>query len=578
MAELIVTLVALLVAFTALVALVVQGSSLRSGASVRQRLEAELRAAEASLADMLAIASDAIVTVDEEQRIIRFNRGAEKTFGYRADDVIGRSLEMLKPVRFRAPADAPAAVPAEAVEAVRRMSDRREIRGLRADGTEFPAEAWTSKLASDLGETCTLVLRDITPQRHAEENDRFLMGAVSALAHTHAFDDTARAIVDLPIPKLADISLLDVVVAAGPLLRVASTRHRPDLSAAMEAVANHRVTDDSPWPGIDAIRRNRSEVVDHIDAEWLDAHVDAAAVAGWRALGAQSMLFVPLSVAGETFGVLTLARVGPAGFDAEACALAEAYGAAAANALTMTRLREAAREASRSSDETLRMISHDLRNPLAAIGMCARAFRDAAELDATSRTELLTTILESTSSMNQLIEDLVDVRNIERGRLSLDVTLQEPALLVQRAAHQFAVDAAKVGITLETKTSSDLRLVPADGARILQVFGNLLRNAIQYTPRAGRIEIGVDGSDAEITFTVRDTGAGIRAEDQPFVFAQHWRVGQTAGPAPGNGGRGLGLTIAKGIVEAHGGRIWVESEPGLGSTVRFTIPQTDGAG
>ncbi|HEY5062555.1 MAG TPA: ATP-binding protein, partial [Gemmatimonadaceae bacterium] len=160
--------------------------------------------------------------------------------------------------------------------------------------------------------------------------------------------------------------------------------------------------------------------------------------------------------------------------------------------------------------------------------------------------------------------------NIERGQFSLDVSAQEPSQLALQALHMFEVEATERGIALEARLPTNLPLAAADGARVVQVLGNLVRNAIKFTPRGGKVVIGIESRDRALVFSVADTGAGISGADQSKVFDRYWQAT--------NGARtrsaGLGLSIAKGIVEAHGGRLWVESKLGAGSTFAFTVPQT----
>jgi PAS domain S-box-containing protein len=553
-----------------LVLLVVQQIYVRSRLREQQRIQEELRASEAKFSGILAIAADAIITVDQTQRIVHFNRGAEEIFGHTAKDAIGRHLAVLLPPRFRDTHEAHMERFAKSAVTARRMGERREIFGLRADGTEFPAEASISKLVAPDGILFTVVLRDITTQKRAEEDERFLAGAATDLGQTLAVEATMCAIVDLPIPRLADACLLDVVGPGNVFRRVSSTRQRGELSAALKALEARPLTYDSPSPIVDAIRRNRREAVDLVDEEWLEGNADSAEIPHWQALGARSLLILPLHAAGETLGALTLIRADAGGFDAERRAIADKYAISAATTLTNARLYDAARQANRARDEVLGVVSHDLRNPISAIAMCARVLRENPPTDAAARKELLGTISESTEWMNRLIEDLLDVASIERGQLSLEVRPQEPSQLALRALHMFEVEAAEHGIALEARLPTNLPLAAADGARVVQVLGNLLRNAIKFTPRNGQVTIAVEPRDTGLMFVVTDTGPGITAENQRRVFDRYW---QASGGARTRGS-GLGLSIAKGIVEAHGGRVWVESEVGKGSTFAFTIPQT----
>ncbi len=555
--------------------LVAQQLFVRSRLREQGRIEAELRASEAKFSGILAIAADAIITVDQSQRIVHFNHGAEQMFGYKASDAIGRHLAILIPPRFRATHDAHVEAFARSPVTARRMGERREIFGLRSNGQEFPAEASISKLVTPDGLLLTVVLRDTTVQRRAEEDERFLSGTTGELSNTLAVDATERAIVDLPIPRLADAVLLDLVEpqgqSGGAFRRVASTRQHAALATGIEALALHRITPDSPSPIVDVIRRGRPELVEAIDDEWLESSADPEASPHWRAIGASSILVLPL-IAGDTRAALTLIRTdGNHSFDAQQRALGEKFAQVAATALQNAQLYDAARHANRARDEVLGIVSHDLRNPLSAISMCARVLEESPPNDEAARRELLATIRESTEWMNRLIEDLLDVSNIERGRLSLEVRPEEPSQLALQALHMFEVEANEHGIALEAKLPTNMPLVVADRARVVQVLSNLLRNAIKFTPRGGRIDIGAESRERSVVFSVTDTGPGISPEKQARVFDRYWQSSVGARQR----GAGLGLSIAKGIVEAHGGRIWVRSVPGQGSEFAFTIPQAE---
>jgi signal transduction histidine kinase len=251
--------------------------------------------------------------------------------------------------------------------------------------------------------------------------------------------------------------------------------------------------------------------------------------------------------------------------------LGEKFAASAATALQNARLYDVARHATLARDEVLGVVSHDLRNPLSAISMCARVLEDSLAHDDTERRELLGTIRESTQWMNHLIEDLLDVSNIERGKLALEVRAEEPSHLALQALHMFDVESKDHGVTLDARLPTNVPLVAADRSRIVQVLANLLRNALKFTPRDGHVVIAVEPRETEVVFSVTDTGIGISAEKQARVFDRYWQSSAGARQR----GAGLGLSIAKGIVEAHGGRIWVRSVPGEGSEFAFTVPQAD---
>ncbi len=566
-----------LVAGVALALLVAQQVFVRSRLGAQRQTEDELRASEAKFSGILAIAADAIITIDHEQRIVHFNSGAEEMFGYKAGEAIGRHLAILLPPRFRAVHDKHIEEFARSPVTARRMGERREIFGLRSDGTEFPAEASISKLVTPDGLLFTVVLRDTTVPRRAEEDERFLAGASGDLANTLAVDATERAVVDLPIPHLADAAILDLAIhtpAGDAFRRVVSTRQRADLTAALDALGRCPLTPDSPVPIVDVIRRGRPEMVDAIDDDWLEANVDPEVILHWRDIGAKSLLMVPLN-AGAIRGALTLIQAGGSRpFDRQQRALGEKFAVVAANALQNARLYDDARQANRARDEMLGVVSHDLRNPLSAISMCARVMEESPPSDEAARRELLETIRDSSEWMNRLIEDLLDVSNIERGRLSLEFRSEDASQLALQTLHMFEVEAKAHHIALETSLPTNLPLVSADRARVIQVLSNLVRNALKFTADGGRIVIAVEPKARDVVFSVADNGKGIPVEQQARVFERYWQSSVGARER----GAGLGLSIAKGIVEAHGGRIRVHSVPGEGSEFTFTIPQAEPRG
>jgi len=478
-------------------------------------------------------------------------------------------LNILIPARYRAGHDAHMERFARAPETARRMGERRAIFGLRSNGTEFPAEASISKLVAPDGILFTVVMRDITDQKRKEEDERFLADAARELVQTLDLATTVRTIADLPVPRLADACIVDLVPETGDAMRrTASTRQRAELTPALEALAAHPLTYDSPSPIIDAIRRNRPEVAEHIDDDWYEANADLDAVPHWQALAARSIMILPLFAAGETFGAVTLLRTDERAYDAEARSLADKFAALAATTLENVRLYGVVQRANHARDEVLGIVSHDLRNPLSAIAMCARVLEENPPNAPAERVAMLHTIRESTEWMNRLIQDLLDVASIERGGLSLEIRPLEPSQLVLQARHMFELEAHENGIALDVDLPTGLPLVAGDGGRIVQVLGNLVRNAIKFTPSGGRIVLSAARRDGAVEFAVKDSGRGISSENQTRIFDRYWQSSDGARAR----GSGLGLSIAKGIVEAHGGHIRLESARDAGSLFAFTVP------
>jgi PAS domain S-box-containing protein len=233
------------------------------------------------------------------------------------------------------------------------------------------------------------------------------------------------------------------------------------------------------------------------------------------------------------------------------------------------RRRAEAEAAVRSRDEVLSIVSHDLRNPVSTVAMSASLLKDPEiPLTEEQRHTQLDVIARSAQRMNRLIQDLLDVARIEGGRLTITCRCEAPAALAAEACEAFRPIAAEKSQTLDCNVEPDLHPVYVDRDRVLQVLSNYLNNAIKFTPTGGCISARVERTeDGGVRFAVSDTGPGIAPENLPRVFTRFWQVKRTA-----HLGSGLGLAIARGIAEAHHGRVWVESTPGAGSTFFLELP------
>ncbi|MEX2180788.1 MAG: PAS domain-containing sensor histidine kinase [Gemmatimonadaceae bacterium] len=540
---------------------------------LRRRAEAEaaLRASEAKFSGILEIAADAIISVDSRQRIVHFNRGAEQIFGWSAADALGKELAFLLPSRHRGVHAQHVAGFGRSSESSRVMGERRVISGLRRDGSEFPAEASISKLALASGEHLyTVLLRDITERRLHEAAQERLTRAVAMLGETLEVDATERSIVHLALPWLADGALLDVVTGTHQLRRVPAQVADAGLTAALTALAAAPLDMDSPSRVVDVLLRGEPEYVPEVSDEWLEAHSsDRDEFERMRALGMRTVLLLPLVAREHVLGVLKLFRVaGGEPFSEAERAVAREVALRAAFALDNARLYEQARQATIARDHALGVVSHDLRNPISAIGMCARALLAATAADDTERRGLVTTIVDSTELTQRMIRDLLDVASIEVGRLAVERRTVAVAPLLERAMALFRREADDRGVALRVQHEADLPEATGDEERLVQVLSNLLGNALRFSDRGDEVTLGARRVGRVLEIAVRDTGAGIPPSELPRIFERYWTVRRSTP----KGGTGLGLAIARGIVEAHGGRLWAESVLGQGSTFRFTVP------
>jgi len=224
----------------------------------------------------------------------------------------------------------------------------------------------------------------------------------------------------------------------------------------------------------------------------------------------------------------------------------------------------------RLSGELLAIVSHDLRTPLSTIALGTTLLEDSSQ-GQEDRTHVIEIIKRAADRMERLIKDLQEMGRLDAGRtLRVDARSVELATLLREACEALHIQAGAKQLEVSCDLPAPPIAVCADPDRICQVLGNLIGNAIKFTPRGGRITLAACREGREVRVSVTDQGPGIPEADVPRVFEPYWQARGTA-----RLGAGIGLKIAKGLVEAHGGRIWLESKLGEGTTFSFTLPVAD---
>jgi len=294
-----------------------------------------------------------------------------------------------------------------------------------------------------------------------------------------------------------------------------------------------------------------------------------------REKGIRALYGVPLIENGTVFGVAHIGSLTAHDFCEEDRRMADSMAARATAAIYQQMLRRdaeqraaEAREAVRLRDQVLAIVSHDLRNPVAAVKLAAGLVLER-ERERGERRQIkqLETIQRAASRMEHLIGDLLDMASIHVGKLKIQRRPQSAEALLQEAVEPCDAMAAEQGLQFAVEPEvADLH-VDCDHQRILQVFSNLLGNAFKFCRRGDRIAVRARRDGNDIRFEVADTGPGIPPEDRPHVFEPYWSAERQ-----GKRGTGLGLFISHAVIEAHGGRLWVDSEPGHGTTFFFTLP------
>ncbi len=324
-------------------------------------------------------------------------------------------------------------------------------------------------------------------------------------------------------------------------------------------VFNRALAQLSGWSAVEALGRHHDEVV-----RWARLETDldfAGAVAGGWPLPSARLLYVEGDLRRRSGGTVSVGITYAPLFDREGRLVN-----IIANARDVTRFREA----DEIKSTFISVISHELKTPVALIkGYADTLLREDACWDLETMREGLTVVVEEADRLNQLIDDLLDASRLQAGALPLEMDQVALDALAERVASRFRTQTQIHEIVI--RFPPRLPVVVGDPGRLEQVLNNLVSNAIKYSPDGGTIEISGRASPNEVIVTVSDQGAGIPFEEQPRIFERFFRGARERHQR--TPGAGLGLYLAQAIVEAHGGRIWVESNPGEGAAFSFAIPR-----
>ena len=405
----------------------------------------------------------------------------------------------------------------------------------------------------------------------AERRARLLADISRALAGSFDYQTSLANVARLCVPALADYCLIDLVDEEERISRVGVAHVDPAKEAMLRDATRFVSETISPQhPELAAIRNGHAVLIPEFTPDLLEAIVhdeDHRQVV--RELGPSALIASPLVAGGRVLGALVLvATLSHRRFTADDAALASEIAARAATSIENARLYHHAQQATRARDELLAVVAHDLRNPLNTITLAADALlEEMSESVHPGERRQVAIVRRSADRMNRLIQDLLEINRLESGRLALEIRPCPAEAIVREALETMRPLAAASDITLECELIPHLPRVQADFARVQQVISNLVGNAIKFTAPGGEIRIRAEAVGDEVRVEVRDTGIGIPADQLPHIFGRFWQADRRD-----RRGIGLGLAIAKGIVEAHGGRIWVESHEGEGSRFFFTLP------
>jgi PAS domain S-box-containing protein len=532
----------------------------RDVTETRRELEARLR-----LAAIVESSDDAIIGKNLDGAIVSWNRGAERLYGYTAQEVIGKSVAILAPPDH----------PDETLALLERLRRGEEIEHyetvrVRKDGSRVDVSLTISPVKDPDGKIigASKITRDITARKREIQAAHFLAEASKLLAGLQDVTSTLQKVARLAVPRFADWCTVDVLEPDGSLRRLAVAHVDPDkVKLAHELHRRYPPDPDAPHGAWNVLRTGRPEIASEITDDMVRAAItDPEQLRLMLELGLKSYMGVPLRVRGKTFGVLSFItaesgrRYGPADL-VVAEDLADRAGIAVENA----RLYAELREADRLKDEFLAMLAHELRNPLAPIRNALHIMRQpGAGPDLIGRARDMAE--RQVQHMARLLDDLLDVARISRGRIDLRWEVVDVAPLVHRTVEAVRPLIEERRHELTVSLPAGPIQAQGDPARLEQILTNLLNNSAKYTDPGGHIWLTVQREDGEVVLRVQDNGIGIAPEILPKVFDLFVQAERRLDRS--QGGVGIGLTLVKKLVELHGGTIRALSA-GIGQGSEF---------
>ncbi len=508
---------------------------------------------------------EGVVAVDGGARVTFFNPAAERLLGWGRGEAMGA----LVPGLLRVQAAGGAMLRPEECPLLQVLHTGETLRGdeimfLGRDDVPFPV-GYTAAPIRHEGRVAgaVLVFQNVTALKRSENAQHFLSEVSAALAGSLDPEQTLAAVARLAVPFLADACRVEELAESGAAARVALA------DGEGEAGGAGRFELDPRWAGARAgVTKTGRALL------WADL---AGSAPGRGGAGAgrpggpplASLMVVPMRARGRPVGLLTLGSLGSGRrYGTADLAFAGELAHRAAVALDNAHSYEAARRAAKQRQDVLAVVSHDLRNPLGVVLLGATFLAEQCEKgDSEQARKMLDLVTRSIAKMDRLLKDLLDTSSIEAGRLSLNRRPYALGELVEGALGALRPLAAQKSLRLATAAPGEGPLLTCDWGRFVQALSNLVGNAIKFTPEGGAITVGAEWRAADVRVSVADTGPGIAPGRLPHVFERPWQAKETAAKVTG-----LGLFLCKGIVEAHGGAMGVESEVGRGSTFFFTLP------
>ncbi len=492
----------------------------------RQKAEAALQISQSRFAGILEIASDAIIAIDHHQNITLFNQGAEQIFGYPTTEAIGQTLKLLLPqglddIITTSPIDQQV----QLAHPLQPMGTRKQVVGIRRDGSQFPAEASISYLELGQEKVYTVILRDITERQQTENNLRDALQKID-----FHFENSPLAAIEWD----REFRVIRWSATAERIFGWSSRQvigKRPDEWKFVfpEDVDRIAETMNRLTSGIEAnnvtINRNYCQDGTIINCEWYNSIL----------LDDRNQMESVFSLVLDVTDRHTIERM---------------------------------------KDEFISVVSHELRTPMTSIYGSLKMLASGLLTNQPDKEKrLLSIAVESTDRLMRLVNDILDIERIESGTVQMVKSVWKVSELMAKVVDVIQPLADKAGIKLSVSDAGGQIWVDLD--RMIQTFTNLLGNAIKFSPPGGTIWFTASKQSGQMLIKVSDRGRGIPADKLGSIFERFQQV--DASDARSGEGTGLGLAICRSIIEQHGGRIWVESVLGEGSTFSCVLPRSPSA-
>jgi PAS domain S-box-containing protein len=446
-----------------------------------------------------------------------------------------------------------------------------EVRWVRKDGTVIWVEHRVTSIYDPRGVRVALhgIARDVTDRRRSDLEKEAFASLGRALSSSLDLEEALTQVAEEAVGHFADWSLIDLLETNGSVRRFKAVHSDPSMRRVAEGLEHLRNLRAAQHLAAQVVATREATLMPEVPPGHLEAIAQSPEhLKLLKSLRPVSWVGVPLLARERLIGTMLFISSDPNHhYDERDLRFAREYASRISVALENAQLYREANQAIQAREDVLRVVAHDLRNPLNAALLAAGSILNRDPQAPPAIRKSAEVIHRSIYRANRLIQDLLDVVRAETLRLQIDRKPTHPLELLGDATDAFLPIAADALLRLQVDAAGELPPVLVDGARILQVFSNLIGNAIKFTPAGGTIHIGAQTTDAEVCFWVTDSGPGIPAGDIPHLFDRFWQAQHGD-----RRGTGLGLAIAKGIIEAHGGRIWVESRLGEGTTFRFTVP------